>query len=462
MTRLFINLFLIVMLCFTLSALPINTEILDFFDFGTLFSSEDPVEEEEIVPVDDTFVPEFTPSFSWNDTDRIYNPSQITLTLETNIPAIYEANYSFDDLTLSLMRNNELYVTYQYDRFVKDMNLSYDNDTLKVTYTMDVSYDQLNLDLDGFYTAEFSFTGSEKSDVIIKDYKIAYRPDIHYVLNGQAENNGNFIYKAFFLNEDKTHLVPLYFSVKYPESITVEARNRLYNPPTQGYGLSTNQAIPSRTSVAKIGDKHYGVFFLSSEFKDIITNHEQAQLAIDSIVQTLIRLPHIEKLTFFVDEAQVEGSLFDIDLKTVYEETPQSYAYLTEVTSTENRYLVPVAVNEENIYDEVWQILALLRSGKADDKNWTQILPPEVEVSNFIIEGTTITIDFNDALTSVYKDFPEYEKMMLNSIIYSMTSIENISKVAFTIDGEALTSFADMDLTEPVLAPPYINYIGEY
>lgn len=450
------------MLCFTLAALPINTEILDFFDFGTLFSSKEPAEETETIPVDETFNPEFTPEFSWTDENRQYNPTAFTLTLRTNIPESYAGNYTFDDLSLSLYRNDALYQTFESEAFVTSTELSYENELLVVNYALNVSYDTLHLLMDGFYDMVFKFTSAEKEFIELSTLKVAYRPNIDYVTNGEAENNGNFIYKAFFLDEDETHLIPLYFSVKYPESITVEARNRLYNPPTSGYGLSTKQVIPGKTSISKIGDKHYGIFFYSSEFKDIITNEAEAHLAIEAVVNTLIRLPHIEKLTFFVDDRQVEGSFFNIDLTKIYEEVPQSYAYLTDVTSTDKRYLVPVAVHEENIYDEVWQILSLLKTGRADNKDWTQILPPEVEVSNFIIEGTTITLDFNQSFITVYKDYPEYEKMMLNSILFSLTSIENISKVSFTIDGEPLTNFAGMDLSEPVLAPPYINYIGEY
>lgn len=459
MTRLLINIFFIVIVCFTLSVMPINTEILEMFDFNHIFSSEDPEEEEEIVPVDEAFVPEYSAEVTINEK---YNPTTMSIKLMTNIPEIYENNFDFKDLNMTLYQNEEVYVHVPYDKLVSNETISYNNDTLEIIYDLNIDFYNLGLNRDGFFDAEFYFSSDDKSDLIKEKYSIAYRPTIDYVDNGNAENNGNFIYKSFFLNEDETNLVPLYFSVKYPESITVEARNRLYDIAPLGSGLSDNPVLPLKTSVSKLGPGHYGVFMYSSEINKLIDTPERANLTVSAIVQTLTRLPHIDKLSLFVDEAQVEGSFFDVDLTKIYEQPIQSYAYLTEVTSTTKRYLVPVPVSEANIYDEVWSIFSLLQSGQTDEKAWTQILPPDIVVNNFIIEGTTITVDFNDAILSAYENDEEYKKLMVNSILYSLTSIENINKVSITVDGEPVTTLAGYDFTEPLLAPPYINYIGEF
>lgn len=462
MTRLLINLFFIVILCFTLAVMPVNTEILELFDFGTLFASDEPEEVIETDPVDETFIPTFSLAYSMDDANRMYNPTSATIDISTNIPSKYEENYAFDDLEMTLYRNDEVYQIFTGQQIIENITKSYIDDQMEVAIAINISFEALDLDTDGFYDMTFDFTSAEKADLPASTFKVAYRPAIDYVTNGEAENNGNFIYKAYFLNATETRLVPLYFSVKYPESITVEARNRLYLAPDAKYGLSTKQVIPNKTSISKIGTKHYGVFFYSNQFPGIIDDAKDAHLAVEALVKTLIRLPHIEKISFFVDDAQVEGSFFDIDLSQIYTEPKESYVYLTEANTTNKRYLIPARVSEDNIYDEVWAILSALKTGETDDGNFIPILPPEVEVSNFIIEGTTLTLDMNPAFTSVYADLPVYEEMMLNSLLYSLTSIENINKVAFTIEGEPLTSFAGMDLSEPVLAPPYINYIGEY
>ncbi len=291
---------------------------------------------------------------------------------------------------------------------------------------------------------------------------MAYRPTIDYVDNGSPQNNGNFIYKTFFKNEAGTELVPTYFSVKYPESITIEVRNRLYNPPPLGYGLSSEAVIPARSSVSKLGDKYYGVFLYTDEINKVIENNEEAQLAVDALVQSLVRLPHISRLSLFVDDAQLPGTFYDIDLTTIYEQSTSSAVYLSEMSSTNKRYLIPIQLSEANVYDEITALFNTLKTGFIDDKQWIQMIPPEVEMIGFTIEGTTVTADFNEAFLNSYKDEPEYQRMMINSLLYSFTSNPNISKVQITVNGQVITNYGGYDFTEPQLEPSYINFIGEY
>lgn len=458
MTRLFINLFFIVILCFTLAVLPINTAALELFDLDSLFSNEE-TEVDEPLPLDVTFVPKYTAVFE-TATERITNPSMLHVTLESNIPKEQEANYNFDDITITLYQNDDIFQILTAEKIVANKTITYKNNLITVDYDLTLDYYELQLSRDGFFDAEIGF--NKDKEITSKMYQLAYRPTIEYVNNGKAQNNDNFIYKAFFKNESGTHLLPLYFSVKYPESITVEVRNRLYNPPPLGNGLSNLSVIPKKSNISKIGTQHYGVFLSSSEIKKVIENKEQAELAIDALVKSLTRLPHIDKLSIFVDNLQVEGTLFDIDLTTIYEKTVETYVYLSEINASSKRYLIPVVINEDNIYDEILSIFNILKTGLIDNKQWMQIIPPEVEMDSFLIEGTTITADFNSAFLESYKYQPEYRRLMINSILYSFTSHANISKVLITVEGEIVTDYAGYNFTEPQLEPAYINFVGEY
>lgn len=462
MTRLIINLFFLVMICMTLAVLPINVDAIDMFDLGSIFDNvEEPIETEPEV-VDDTFKPLFTATFDIPK-DRITNPMETTVVLETNIPEMYKDSYTFDDLKIVLFQNDESYLFIHQDKIIKDQKIEIIDGYLQVTYILSLEYNDLNLDRAGFFDIQMTFDDPSRSTIVSDLYKVAYLPDIDYIAPAQTDMPaGTFTYKAYFLNEMKTHLVPLYFNVDYPSQITVEVRNRLYNIPSDMSGLAPVQMIPNRASVAKIGTQHYGVFFKSSEIAALIEDSEMANLSVQALVKSLVRLPNIAKLSLFVDDVQVEGSFFDIDLTTVYEDEVIAQVYLTEPTSTTKRYLVPVPVIEDNIYDTVWSILAKLKSGFADDRQWTQIIPPEVEVNASIIEGTTITLDFNDAFLNAYKDQPEYRTMMMNSIMYSLTSSQYLTKVVITVEGEVLTDYAGYDFTEAQLPPAFINFIGEF
>lgn len=458
MTRLLINLFFIIVICFSLAAMPINTKVLQLFDLDKIFNSKPEVVQEKIIE-EPNFEATYDVNYSLLNNERIYNPSTHTINLTTNIETIHKDNYTFEDLKLVLYKNEKLYKSFNFNKFVSNYEVKDVNGFVEVLYNIDLNFKNLDLSDDGFYLAVFSFKDKSIEE---SKFNVAFRSDIDYVSNGIIQNNGNFIYKSYFLNEDETYLVPLYFSVQYPNSITVEVRDRLYQIPPVNSGLSQLPLIPNKTSLSKIDKEYYGVFLRSDEMDSVILDNEKAKLATDALIKSLTRLPHISKLSFYVNEQQKENGLFDFDLSKVYENTSKPSVYLTESNSTNKRYLIPVELPEANIYDTVWSMFSILKSGDINNKEWSQIIPPELEIKDFTIEGTTITVDFNENILAVYDEFPEYQALMINSILYSLTSIENITKVIFTANGEPVTQIGEFDLSEPVGTPLYINFIGEY
>lgn len=456
MTRLFINLFFIIVIGFTLSVLPLNTAAIDMFDLSDIFSS---APEEEVVeePADETFEAVYSVEYKTGNDKRLYNPKNIEFTLTTNHPE--NSTVDLDKFSIKLYQNGELFQVLKDNQLTVEEKPMIINGTITADYSVDIAFETLALNRDGYFDLEVVF--DESIEVPSNTYQVAYRPTIDYVDNGQAQGGGKFIYKAYFKNITDDHLVPLYYSVDYPDSITVEVRNRLYNPPADSSGLNSTAVIPANSSVRKLADKAYGVFFLKTEIDKVISTKAEAELAIESMVKSLTRLPNIDTLTFYVDGSQAEGLLYDIDLKKIYEKDSSTYVYLSEMNDTEYRYLIPIPVSENNVYDEVLTIFNTLKTGYIDDKQWMQIVPPEVEMKTFIIEGTTITADFNEAFLTAYTSNEEYKRMMINSILYSFTSNPNISKVVITVNGELVTDYAGYDFTEPQLEPSYINFITE-
>nr|WP_255813536.1 GerMN domain-containing protein [Acidaminobacter sp. JC074] len=200
----------------------------------------------------------------------------------------------------------------------------------------------------------------------------------------------------------------------------------------------------------------------SNEINKIIENDVEADLAAEALIKSLTRLPHIDRLSLFVDDQQLANTFYNVDLSQVYEQATSTQVYLSESNSTSKRYLIPFEISEDNVYDEILSIFNTLKTGYIDNKQWTQIIPPEVEMSTFMIEGTTITADFNSAFLKAYEDKPEYRRLMINAILYSFTSNPNINKVLITVDGQALENYGGYSFLEPQLEPSYINFIGEY
>lgn len=74
------------------------------------------------------------------------------------------------------------------------------------------------------------------------------------------------------------------------------------------------------------------------------------------------------------------------------------------------------------------------------------IIPSGTEVLDISLENKILTINFSKELLDVAK---EYEEKMIESIIYSLTSIDGIDKVIIQVEGEVLSKLPNSGKTLP-------------
>ena len=456
-TRLFINLFFIIIICFTLAAMPINTEILNMFDFEDIFSKEEPLEsEEEPDENEDTFQAEFTYNLNTNIDKRLYNPDTFELSLVTNITEDLASDYDFSNIEMSFERNGQTYQIFQSDKFITDISQSYEDQNLVINYTFNMSKNHLNLDQDGFYKVSLE---SDLTGLDALTFNVAYMGDIELI--HPTTITGNYTYLTYFYNQDKTHLVPIHLNISTPNSITIAVRNSLYQVPSEDSGLYPQQVIPNQTSLTRISDGYYAAFLYSREFNDLITSSAEAELMVEALSKTLLELPHIDRLTLYVDDQQVQGSLFDVDLTKIYEEQTSPVVYYPDLNDRNKSYLIPVALEDEGINASIFNMVEALTNGYVKDTYYGQVIPPEITINNLLIEENQVTLDFSQSFLQAYPNSDDYKTLMIHSLLYSITSIEGIDTLSITVDGQGLTTFGDYDLSQPLVPERHINYLEE-
>jgi germination protein M len=74
------------------------------------------------------------------------------------------------------------------------------------------------------------------------------------------------------------------------------------------------------------------------------------------------------------------------------------------------------------------------------------ILPSGTEVISLNLDNKTLTINFSKELLDINSD---YEEKMLESIIYTLTSIDGIDKVIIQVEGEVLNKLPNSNKTLP-------------
>ena len=92
--------------------------------------------------------------------------------------------------------------------------------------------------------------------------------------------------------------------------------------------------------------------------------------------------------------------------------------------------------NEEKLVEELIEILII--DGKYQDKipnGFKALLPPNTKLINCDIKDNTVILNFNNDLLDTSK---EMEERIIESIIYTMTSIKGIDTVNINIEGKQL------------------------
>jgi hypothetical protein len=88
-------------------------------------------------------------------------------------------------------------------------------------------------------------------------------------------------------------------------------------------------------------------------------------------------------------------------------------------------------------------------------------IPGSIVLNNASVQGTTLILDFNGEFLNAYKGKNDLRQMMIESFIYTFTSIPGVDSIKITVNGENLKNFVDFadgrNLTGALYPPAFIN-----
>ena len=111
--------------------------------------------------------------------------------------------------------------------------------------------------------------------------------------------------------------------------------------------------------------------------------------------------------------------------------------------------LTSVAVNDTNIENKARQLIKVLTIGGMDSKipsGFSAIIPPNTEVLSLSYENGIIKVDFSKDLLNVSE---KLEEKMVESIVYTLTSIDKVDGVIIYVEGDILTKLPKTKINLP-------------
>lgn len=330
-----------------------------------------------------------------------------------------------------------------------------------LTTTLDISQEKLKLD-DGTYKIIFQSNLISSTDKSTVSVDVTYDTAGTYIPAMTASPSGTKGLTLYFTTHNNDTLIPVTrFSVEN-KSLTRMAIEQLQNGPQD----------PSLATV--VGDVTNCTYNNGNVVIDIpgryqLYNEEgsEAPLAYNAFLKTIFAVRRywpIHSVSFTVDRKSVETYFGGIDkLKSVSDRNDAYNLYLAY--NVNGRYYLfntpvnreGVLINENDSIEVKGKKLfdAYSNSGLKYGRN---PIPADIVLQGIKLEGSNIILDFNNSFLKAYENKEDLKIMMVESLIYSYTSIPNITGLKITVDEKPLTNFVKgRDLSGILTPPEFIN-----
>ena len=111
-----------------------------------------------------------------------------------------------------------------------------------------------------------------------------------------------------------------------------------------------------------------------------------------------------------------------------------------------------VISNTNNTYDKIKEIINTLtiesKNSNYINNKLKPIIPKNTRLLNISIDNNLLKIDFSKEFLNINK---ENEEKLIESLIYSLTELENIDNIMIFIEGEILTNLPNSNKILPIL-----------
>ena len=398
--------------------------------------------------------------------DKILNPESIAISHTASKEEIVRI-VADSIFTVDIYKDNKL-IKSSIDNLEPvspsiDATISVNEDNQMIT-ALNISQKNLGLE-DGIY--EFIFNSNLISDedrsfvsvTVTYDTPGSYYPAVN---KAPAGTKGLTLY---FPTVDAETVIPVTRFVVEDKSITRMAVEQLQNGPLNK-GMTTVIKDVTNTTY----NNGNVVIDIPSSYDGYNSGSTGSMMAYNSFVKTIFAVNRywpIHNLTFTVDRRNVDTYFHGMSSEFINRlpNTEKKYIlYLSHKTEDDRYYLFEYQLYPDQLgifENDTIEIKAEKMFGayqNTDISYGSSPVPKTVALKTVSLQGRTIVLDFNKELLSVYKDKNDLRHMMVESLMYSFTTIPGVDSIRITAEGEEISDFIEGLDTKKVLYPPeFIN-----
>lgn len=413
--------------------------------------------------------PEATSTLSLeSEEDDLLNPESITINhvseSEEIIKSVSDIIFTLDvyqgsDLVKGGLKNLELVSPSV------NMSISVDSDNPIVT-TLDISQKNLGLE-DGTYKFVFNSNLISDTEKAVLSVNVTYDTGGSYYPAINQAPTGTKGLTLYFAAENTDTLIPVTRFVVEDKSITRMAIEQLQNGPLNNGMKSVIKDVTNTTY-----NNGNVVIDLPSSYAGYNSTGTETLMAYKAFVKTIFDVDRywpINSVTFTVDRKKVDTYFNGLSGEAInaLPNSEKNYLLYMAYKLNDRYYLFDYEVDLEHAGINANDTLELKAQKLFDAYSGTDVpfgmnpVPATVSLNSVKAQGTMLILDFNSAFLDVYKDKDDLRQLMIESFIYTFTSMPGIDSIKITVNGEDLKNFVDFadgrDLKGALYPPAFIN-----
>lgn len=374
-------------------------------------------------------------------------------------------NYNNNIFTASIYQDNKLIRENINDLELvsitpSDTTFTISNDNPMIT-TMDIDQKKLGLG-DGTYKITFTSNLISNPDSSSISIDVTYDTGGTYISGLNTALPGTKGFTLYFTTENKDTLIPVTRFIVEDKSLTRIAVEQLQNGPLNN---SMKTVIGDVTNCTYNNGKI--VIDLPSSYTKYNDSSNEGLLSYETFVKSIFAVNRywpIYSVSFTVDRKEVATYFNGIDNLNAIQNTENNFLIYLAYKIDDRYYLfhTPIDMAKAGISsNDLLEIKAQKIFNLYSNTGLTygrNPIPENVILQKTTTEGSTLILDFNDEFLNAYKGKDDLKSMMVESLIYSFTTIPSIDGIKITIDSKPLTNFIkDRDLSGILTPPEFIN-----
>lgn len=372
-------------------------------------------------------------------------------TADRNIPI----HFNQKPLSLELYAGNKHIRKIEYSEVAKITPIleTYITPNTPIEFLLELNQKKLDL-ANGSYTLHIR-PNSDLTNIDEISVPLYFNTDFTYKAALQNVDKKETALILYFPDNESNHLIPITRIIPYTTTPLRKTVDELLKGPNKALGIPTGAFIP--TPQLSLSGRTANVY-LPADI-GVFQNHSNTSyIAYNTFVESLTAIPEVDYVQFYFNWKKVETGFHDLYVKDPVAPMKGAKIYFGSRTTTGRILLTPYFVGYKNLSPE--QLFNMLKiSGNVDMYRYNHIapVPEEVQLVNHKLDNGILTLVLNEAFATIYRDNSGYRDFMLEALLYTFTSLDEVEAVQFEIEGAYEYKNTGIPLGTPFTPSRFIN-----